>query len=91
MGRHTGLDGRVSKEGWFRHLQSPEKGAILEARGDNGEDEGIGAFVRGWSECSGHFHLSVELVTRVVRKAKRSGARRLLMAPGSYEDPSLDG
>ena len=33
----------------------------------------------------------MELVIRVVRKVDRSGARRLLVAPGRHEDSGLDG
>ena len=51
-----------------------------------GESEGVDAFMGCWKRGFGYFHPPVGLITKVVRRAERTGARGVLVTsdwPGS--------
>ena len=51
------------------------------ARFGCGESEGVDAFAVSWRKGNGYFHPPVGMITRVIRKAERTGARGILVAP----------
>ena len=51
------------------------------ARFGCGESAGVDAFGVSWRKGKGYFHPPVGMITRVIRKAEKSGARGILVAP----------